>query len=320
MNATVERSLDVSGISLYPTLHPMAMFPSDPTTHLRPNQFARATLTPDGPATLLVNWSDERASAELWGEGSGWLEHRLEAILGLTDDVSGFERDLSSWTSAPGDHFESEAEVRRAELIGRLWHQRSGHRLCASHTLWHDVVWLIPGQRVTSRNAAEQWRSMVRAYSEPAPGPLELMLPPAPQVVAAAPYTDFHRFGIERKRADAIRAAAKLVPRFAESTDLPSAELRTKLELTRGVGVWTSTNVSAMTQGDPDTPVLGDYGLPATATWNLAGERVGTDERMMELLAPFRPHRWRVMRLLMAGGQMPPRRGPRKRNPRIQQL
>ena len=46
-------------------------------------------------------------------------------------------------------------------------------------------------------------------------------------------------------------------------------------------------------------------------THALAGEPRGTDERMLELLAPFRGHRARVVRLIMHAAIREPRRGPR---------
>jgi hypothetical protein len=45
--------------------------------------------------------------------------------------------------------------------------------------------------------------------------------------------------------------------------------------------------------------------------WALAGERTGTDERMLELLEPYRGHRGRVLRLLTVAAVGPPRRGAR---------
>jgi hypothetical protein len=46
-------------------------------------------------------------------------------------------------------------------------------------------------------------------------------------------------------------------------------------------------------------------------SWLLAGERRGDDARMLQLLEPYRPHRYRVVRLAFAGGTRPPRRAPR---------
>jgi 3-methyladenine DNA glycosylase/8-oxoguanine DNA glycosylase len=69
--------------------------------------------------------------------------------------------------------------------------------------------------------------------------------------------------------------------------------------------------VGLVALGDPDAVSVGDYHLPSQVAWALAGERSGTDDRMLELLEPYRGHRGRVLRLLAAGGVFPPRRGPR---------
>ena len=62
--------------------------------------------------------------------------------------------------------------------------------------------------------------------------------------------------------------------------------------------------------GDPDAVTVGDYHLPNMVAWALAGEPRGTDERMLELLAPFAGHRGRVCGLLGRRGLTAPRFGP----------
>ena len=61
-----------------------------------------------------------------------------------------------------------------------------------------------------------------------------------------------------------------------------------------------------MALGDADAVSVGDYHLPSLVSWALAGERRGTDERMLELLAPFAGHRGRVIRLLAGAGSSRP--------------
>jgi 3-methyladenine DNA glycosylase/8-oxoguanine DNA glycosylase len=67
------------------------------------------------------------------------------------------------------------------------------------------------------------------------------------------------------------------------------------------VGPWTSARVAMLALGDPDAVFIGDLHLPHLVSSALAGEPRGSDERMLELLEPFRGHRARVVRLLMAG-------------------
>lgn len=78
-----------------------------------------------------------------------------------------------------------------------------------------------------------------------------------------------------------------------------------------GVGIWTAAEVACRALGDADAVPVGDFHLPAAVGWALAGRRVD-DAGMLELLAPYAPHRYRVIRLMEISGQgRPPRRGPR---------
>jgi 3-methyladenine DNA glycosylase/8-oxoguanine DNA glycosylase len=296
----VTRRVDVTGIDVLATLRPIAYMRHDPTVHLVEGQLVRATITPDGPGTIEVRWRSGSASLEVWGPGGDWLDAHAESLLGVRDDIDGF---------APTD-----------DRIAAMWKRQRGLRMTATHTLWHDLAWLIPGQRVTTQDAARSWAAMVRTFGEPAPGPHGLRLPPSPDRIAAAAYHELHPCGIERQRAQNLRAAAKAMPALMERTWADTTELRAALERIPGVGPWTATNVATTTYGDPDEVVLGDYGIPSSITWALAGRRVGTDAEMLELLEPHRPHRWRVARLIMRASPRPPRHGHRRRNPRIADL
>ena len=78
-----------------------------------------------------------------------------------------------------------------------------------------------------------------------------------------------------------------------------------------GIGPWTTAEVARLALGDPDAVSVGDLHLPNLVAWMLAGEPRGTDERMLELLAPYEGHRGRVQLLLEASGVHAPRYGPR---------
>ena len=89
------------------------------------------------------------------------------------------------------------------------------------------------------------------------------------------------------------------------------ADARRRLMALPGVGPWSAAEVALFALGDADAVSVGDYHLPHHVAWALAGEARGTDERMLELLEPYRGHRGRVIRLLEAGAPGPPRFGPR---------
>jgi hypothetical protein len=76
------------------------------------------------------------------------------------------------------------------------------------------------------------------------------------------------------------------------------------------LGPWTAAQVGSAL-GDADAVPVGDYHLPNTVDWVLAGEPRGTDDRMLELLEPFAGHRGRAARLLTLSGVHAPRFGPR---------
>ena len=81
---------------------------------------------------------------------------------------------------------------------------------------------------------------------------------------------------------------------------MPFAEAERPLRSIAGVGTWTTACLAGLTWGEPDTVITGDSGIPSLIAFTLAGERRGDDARMLELLEPYRPHRYRVLRLALA--------------------
>jgi 3-methyladenine DNA glycosylase/8-oxoguanine DNA glycosylase len=111
-------------------------------------------------------------------------------------------------------------------------------------------------------------------------------------------------------RARTIMNAAAVAARLEEALDLDAADADRRLRSLPGIGVWTSAEIRQRAIGDPDAVSVGDYHLPSVVGWTLA--RLTTDDAgMLELLAPYAGHRYRVTRLIELGGSAPPRRGPR---------
>jgi 3-methyladenine DNA glycosylase/8-oxoguanine DNA glycosylase len=165
-------------------------------------------------------------------------------------------------------------------------------------------------QKVTGTEAYRAYSAIVRHFREPAPGPLAgLLLPPDPAAIAATPYWVLHPFGVEQRRAETLRRAAAVADRLERCAD--SAEATRRLRAIPGVGPWTAAEVVRTAYGDPDAVSVGDFHLPHTVAWALAGEPRADDARMLELLEPFRGHRGRVCVLLEVAGLAAPRFGPR---------
>jgi 3-methyladenine DNA glycosylase/8-oxoguanine DNA glycosylase len=120
-----------------------------------------------------------------------------------------------------------------------------------------------------------------------------------------------HGCGQDGRRADTLRLACQRAGRLDALADRSLPEAKAALMTLPGVGPWTTAEVARLALGDPDAVSVGDFHLPNLVSWMLAGESRGTDERMLELLAPYVGHRGRVQLLLEASGVTAPRYGPR---------
>jgi len=184
-------------------------------------------------------------------------------------------------------------------------------RLAKTRAVFEALVPAVLAQKVASVSAHQSYRGLVQALGEPAPGPAGMTVPPAAAVLARTPYWTFHKFGVERRRAEVVIRAARSATRLEETVamDLPGA--RRRLEAFPGVGPWTAAKVALIALGDPDAVQVGDYNLAHAVAYALEGTPRSTDERMLELLEPYRGHRARVIRLIGVAGITAPRFGPR---------
>ncbi|HET8659483.1 MAG TPA: DNA-3-methyladenine glycosylase 2 family protein [Micromonosporaceae bacterium] len=275
------------------TLRPLAMSAYDPCARTAGGAFWWAVRTPDGPATLRLARVGGALEATGYGPGAGWVLERADAVAGLRDDLSGFA-----------------ALAGRHPVVARIARVHRGLRLPSTGRVFPRLLRSVFEQKVTGKEAYRAYAATVRHFREPAPGPLPgLLLPPDPAAVAATPYWVFHRFGVEQRRADTLRRAAAVADRLEASADAQQA--RARLTSLPGIGAWTAAEVTRVAYGDPDAVSVGDYHLPHTVAWALAGEARGDDARMLELLEPFQGHRGRVCALLEAARMFPPKFGPR---------
>ena len=276
------------GASVRPLLAPR----HDPCGSFAGSDFWLAMRTPDGPATLHLHCSDGALVATGHGPGAGWVVERADAIAGLRDDLSDFP-----------------ALAAAHPLVARLAKTFAGVRMPATGQVFPRLLRAVLEQKVTGQEAYRAYRAICRHFGEPAPGPVELVLPPDPAAVAATPYWVFHPFGVEQRRTQALQRVALIAERLERCTD--AADATRRMVAVSGIGPWTAAEVVRTAYGDPDAVSVGDFHIPNTVAWALAGEARGTDARMLELLEPFRGHRGRVCDLLAAGGIGAPKFGPR---------
>jgi 3-methyladenine DNA glycosylase/8-oxoguanine DNA glycosylase len=297
-DATTEIALD-GPLDLMASLRPLVRGHGDRTIRLASTRAWLATRTPEGPATLGLALAGGRLVAEAWGPAAAEVLHRVPRLFGgSTDDL---------------------ADVADPRIAG-LARRRPGVRVLRTGAVLESLVPAILEQKVTGTEAHRAWHALVRRYGEPAPGPQELGLRamPSPKTMAALPYSTYHEFGVERRRADLIRAVASHASRLESILELPFDDGYRRLRAVPGIGPWTAAEVGVRALGDVDAVSVGDFHLPHLVAFALAGEPRATDTRMLELLEPYRGRRALVVRLLELSSARAPRYGPRHAPRRIE--
>lgn len=295
MTLELDGPLDLAG-----SLGPLVRGHGDRTIRLAGDRAWWSTRTSDGPATIgLTVASRERLRADAWGPGSQAALARIPRL---------FARGTDALVDA--------ADPRIAALSRR----RPGVRILRTGAVMEALIAAVLEQKVTGAEAHRAWHGLVRRYGEPAPGPQELGLRvlPAPATLAELPYWAYHPLGIERRRADLIRAIAHAAATFEQLADGPLPVAYRRLQAVPGIGPWTAAEVGVRALGDLDAVSIGDFHLPHLVAYALAGEPRATDARMLELLEPYRGRRALVVRLLELSGVRAPRYGPRLAPRRIE--
>jgi len=254
----------------------------------------RAVRTGSGAATIHMAPRALGVLVKVWGPGSAEALTTVPQLLGSADNPSEL--------------------VAHDPLVARLIAAAPGsYRMTRTNTIWEHIVPTVLGQKVPTASAMASWQAILHRWGEPAPGqgPTNLVLGPHPDRLAELAYHDLHPMNVERKRAEVIITAARRWKALERALGKQPDAARSHLQAIRGVGPWTASIVTQLGLGDPDAVIVGDYKLPSLVAWNLAGERIATDERMLELLEPYRGQRARVQNVIKYGASGPPRHGPR---------
>ncbi|MFJ8634272.1 DNA-3-methyladenine glycosylase family protein [Streptomyces sp. NPDC093568] len=275
-------------------LGPLRRGPGDPTFRAMPDGSVwRATRTPAGPGTLRVSARGARVRGEAWGPGAEWLLDGLPELLGAADDPSAF--------------------VPRHRLLALSQHRRPGLRLTRTGLVMESLIPSVLEQKVTTDEAYRAWRLLVRKYGEPAPGPApaRMCVMPDARTWSLIPSWEWHRAGVDNKRASTILRAVRVAARMEEAVRMPPAQAQARLEVLPGIGPWTSAEVVQRSHGAPDAVTVGDLHLPGIVGFALAGDRDADDALMLELLEPYAGQRHRAARLILLSGRVPARRAPK---------
>jgi 3-methyladenine DNA glycosylase/8-oxoguanine DNA glycosylase len=276
------------------TLEPLRRGTGDPTHRVeRDGGVWRTTRTATGAATYrLTQRGLHEVHCTAWGPGAEQAVAGIADLLGGRDDPTGFD---------PAHPLLRETAARHPGL-----------RIPRSGRVLESLVPSVLEQKVTGQEARAAWRWLLRKYAEVAPGPAPqgMRVPPPADVWRRIPSWDWHRAGVDPRRAQTVMRAAQVAGRLEEAVGMPRDEATARLRAVPGIGVWTAAEVAQRALGDSDAVSFGDYHLPSFVGWALTGKPVD-DDGMAVLLEPYRPHRYRAIRLLECSGFAMPRFGPR---------
>ena len=280
---------------LHQTIGPLRHGPGDPAFFADAGGGVWLTArTGAGPATLRIS---RRPGGEFrcdaWGDGADAAAKGAPAMLGAGDDDATF---------TPGIRVLDDAHRRNAGL-----------RVPRTGRVFEALVPAVLEQKVITLQAHASWRQLVVRFGDPAPGPVPrpMSVAPTPERWRSIPSWEWHRAGVDPRRAATVQRLAAYASRIDEAATMSPADAAARLTRFAGVGAWTAAEVAQRALGDADAVSVGDYHLSNYVGHALHGRDM-TDDEMLEALAPWAGHRYRVIRLLMAAGvRGRPRRGPR---------
>jgi 3-methyladenine DNA glycosylase/8-oxoguanine DNA glycosylase len=257
----------------------------------------RTSRQPSGPVTYRV-WQQapNHVVAQAWGSGASELIAAIPMLLGDRDNPEDFDP--------------------RLPILREAHRSLPGLRIVATGRVLESLIPAVLEQKVVGLDAAAAWRRLVVRFGEVAPGPAPegMRVPPSAAGWLAVPSWEWHRAGVEQRRAETARRCASYAEKFeraaAEQSDDPQQVYRL-LTAVPGVGGWTAAQVGHRALGDADALPVGDYHLAAVTGRALIGRALAEDE-VESFYEPWRPHRYRVVRLIELGSvPRAPRRGPR---------
>jgi 3-methyladenine DNA glycosylase/8-oxoguanine DNA glycosylase len=278
------------------TLSVLRKGPADPTYRIDPDgTIWRGVRTPDGPATLrlVARPALGEVHATAWGPGTDWMLDSVPTLLGADDDPTGFEP--------------------RHPVLAQAHRLRPHWRVCRTGLVMEALAPAIIEQKVTGQEAFAGFRRLVHRFGERAPdagAERGVWVQPSAEMLRMIPSWEWLRLPVDPARSRAVVQAARLAGSLERTVGLPAAEVDKRLRTVPGVGVWTSAEVRFRAHGDADAVSFGDYHIAKNVGWALTGAEVD-DDGLAELLEPYRPHRYRVQRLVELSGLSRPRRGPR---------
>jgi 3-methyladenine DNA glycosylase/8-oxoguanine DNA glycosylase len=191
-------------------------------------------------------------------------------------------------------------------------------RIDRTPTVFEAFARAVIEQLVTTFEARASIRRLFWAAGELVDG-TSLRAAPTARAVLEVPPWRLHTMGVGSRRSRTLREGARRGVALERLRAIDPALAASKLESLPGVGPWTANLVARTGLGWADAVPVRDFHAHYVISEALTGEQ-GDDDAMLEALAPFRPHRARVVRLItqaQISGVLPGQERTRYRLPRI---
>ena len=253
----------------------------------------RAAQTPEGVGTLhlVCRAAGAEVHAHAWGPGAGWLLDAVPALLGDDDDPSGFGP-----VHAP---------------VADAWRRFPSWRVPRSGLLFDALAPAVIEQKVTGQEAFSGYRTLVRRFGTPAPGPVAgLLAPPTAAGWAAIPSWAWLQASVDGARSRTVVRAAGFAGRLEEAVGLGTPRRTAGCAPCRGSGCGPPRRWPSARWATPMPCRSATTTSPRTSGGHSPAAPVD-DAGLAELLEPYAGHRYRVQHLLGLAGRHRPRRGPR---------
>ena len=202
-------------------------------------------------------------------------------------------RGLAAVDDDPSDFL---AQVRAHPLASHLA-GRFDCRIDRMATVFEGFARAVIEQLVTTFEARAAIRRLFWQAGEQLEG-TDLRAPPTPHAVLGVPPWRLHMMGIGSRRSRTLREGARHGAALERLRDVAPELATVKMQSLPGVGPWTANLVARTALGWSDAVPVGDLHAPYIISEALTGEQ-GGDDAMLEALLPFRPHRARVVELVM---------------------
>lgn len=253
----------------------------------------RTIRTATGPATARFDRIGDELRCLAWGDGAAIVVERAADLLGGSDDPSGF--------------------VPQHPFLDAAHHRFPGLRIAGTGDVLHGLIGAVLEQRVQGVEAMGAWVRLVGRLGAPAPGPAPdgMRVFPDGKAWLGIPQWEWRAAGVDDRRAAVVRRVAALDASLQRLVERTAEERGAALRSMPGVGPWTRAEVRQRVLGDADAVSVGDFHL-AKIVGSVLGDGPLTDAALLPFLEPWRPHRYRVARLLYASGiESLPRHAPR---------